>query len=168
MREEFEQKLGSEFPFMKRNPNGESIEKITNVYQKWGCQCGDGWFNLIRDLCREITEKYEKEGISADIIIEQVKEKFAGLRFYYSYPDSPLAFHALDFIGGSGVRFYPESDDDGKECLRRDIADIVRKYEALSKTVCELCGAEGEARMDLRWKRTLCNSCYEKMRNKTN
>lgn len=168
MRDELEQRLGAEFPFMKRSPGEENVKKITNVYQKWGCQCEDGWYALIRDLCREITERYEKEGIPADIIVEQIKEKFAGLRFYYSYPNSRPAFHALDILGDSSIRFYPECNNDTPKSLRRDIADIVGKYEALSKTVCEICGAQGEARMDLRWKRTLCNGCYEKMRNKTN
>lgn len=168
MRDELEQKLAEDFPFMKRNPSGESIKKITNIYQKWGCQCGDGWYKMIHDLCQEITDRYEKDGIPVDIVVEQIKEKFASLRFYYSYPDSPPAFHALDFLGGSSIRLYPESDNDEHKGLRKDIAEIVRKYEELSRTVCEICGEKGEARMDLRWKRTLCDSCYEKQLKKTN
>ena len=38
---------------------------------------GDGWFQLIWDLCEGI-EKVSPEGI----ILQQVKEKFGGLRFY--------------------------------------------------------------------------------------
>lgn len=168
MNAEFEQKLADDFPFMRRNQSGESDGKITNIYQKWGFQCGDGWYDLIHDLCHEITDRYEKEGISVDIVVEQIKEKFAGLRFYYSYAGSPPSFHALDFLGGSSIRLYPETDNDKHKSLRRDIADIVRKYEALSKTVCENCGAKGETRMDLPWKKTLCDNCYEKRLKKSN
>ena len=34
-------------------------------------------------------------------------------------------------------------------------------HEEKSKTVCENCGQTGNIRMDMPWKRTLCDDCYE-------
>jgi len=46
------------------------------------CECGDGWFNLIDNLCRAIVSS---EGYAPGTnYVEQVKEKFGGLRFYVS------------------------------------------------------------------------------------
>ena len=157
MREELETRLGNDFPFMKRTNTEDG-----NIYQRWGCECADGWYQLLHDLCQEITDTYSNAGIPTDIIVEQIKEKFSSLRYYYSFEDSPCPLQAFDCLNdGSGIRFRPkiESDNEDKKTLRKEIAEIVRKYENKSKTVCECCGDEGTIRMELPWKRTLCDKC---------
>jgi len=48
----------------------------------FGFECGDGWFDLIDELSRQITE------LAPDVVAVQVKEKWGGLRFYVnSAPD---------------------------------------------------------------------------------
>lgn len=47
----------------------------------WGFECGDGWFQLIHDLSRELT-RYLEEHPSIDLEVKQVKEKFGSLRFH--------------------------------------------------------------------------------------
>jgi hypothetical protein len=47
---------------------------LTESLMGFGFECGDGWFELVRDL----SEKLEPHGVEAI----QVKEKFGGLRFY--------------------------------------------------------------------------------------
>jgi len=42
----------------------------------FGFECGDGWFNLIYDLSKELSKQ------DPSCIVVQVKEKFGGLRFY--------------------------------------------------------------------------------------
>lgn len=49
----------------------------------FGFECNDGWFNLIDALCLTITS-YQKYNKVEPVIVEQVKEKFGSLRFYYS------------------------------------------------------------------------------------
>jgi hypothetical protein len=49
-----------------------------------------------------------------------------------------------------GLRFYTNVMT--KECY-----DIVSKYEKLSYTICEVCGAPGKVR-NQRWIRTLCDN----------
>lgn len=47
---------------------------VTESLMPFGFECGDGWFELIKEL----SEKLEPHGVEA----MQVKEKFGGLRFY--------------------------------------------------------------------------------------
>lgn len=47
----------------------------------YGIEAADGWYDLIHALCEKIMALDPPEGFKAD----QVKEKFGGLRFYYSH-----------------------------------------------------------------------------------
>lgn len=57
----------------------------------WGFECDDGWFELVDTLCGKIQSHIEwrsKNVQDADeledlqVVAQQVKEKFGGLRFY--------------------------------------------------------------------------------------
>ena len=160
MKDELEMQLERDFPFMKQNRS----DNEKSIYKKWGCECGSGWYNLIHDLCQEITDRYERDNLPVDIVILQVKEKFAVLRFYYEYENAPCPLQAFDFIGNGTIRFTPDNDkeDNTVKKLRKDIAEIVRKYEEKSSSVCEVCGNSGKVRNDMPWIRTLCQNCYDK------
>lgn len=161
MKENLELYLQEDFPFMKQN----RVADEHNIYKRWGCECSDGWYSLIHDLCQEITDRYVKSKLPVDIVVEQIKEKFAGLRFYYSFEDAECPVAAFDFLNeGISVRLQPkkESDDENKKKLRNDIAQIVRNYEEKSKAVCEYCGNKGIIRTDMPWIKTLCDDCHEK------
>jgi len=47
----------------------------------FGFECDDGWFELLYDLSREITEHCAATGEPVPLVV-QVKEKFGTLRFY--------------------------------------------------------------------------------------
>jgi hypothetical protein len=106
-----------------------------NNHLPYGIQCGKGWAGLYQpllDLCK-------LKGIK----VQQVKEKFGGLRFY--------------------IQGDPENY----------MWDIIRAAEYESFHVCEDCGASGIDRYDHEaqkpiyvaktkgngWIRTLCDSC---------
>lgn len=160
----WELKLQEAFPFMKRDIEPAEVEpnQRPNPYQLFGCECREGWYQLLHDLCQEITDKYAKENMPVDIVVDQVKEKFATLRFYYSFADTPTSIHAFDSLTGGGIRFYPSTNntDEKLSQLRRDIADIVKKYENKSRKICEKCGKPGEIRKLPRIQ-TLCDGCYQ-------
>ena len=166
MTKDLEIKLENKFPFMRRS----KIEDERNIYKRWGIECEDGWYQLIHNLCQKITDRYNEDNIPIDIIVEQVKEKFATLRFYYSYKDFPCPIQAIDFLDSEDtIRLQPKnkSIDKCKIKLRSDIAQIVRDFENNSKFVCEFCGNNnGIIRMELPWIKTLCNDCYDKHRKK--
>lgn len=161
MTEKFEKALAEEFPFMRR---GLSLEeqrgkgRIDDLYGAFGLDCGSGWYQLIRDMCTEITAAYEAEGRPVDIVVDQVKEKFGTLRFYYHPEDQPITVHAFDSLpDGRSLRARP-----GGTGIRRKVAEIVAKYEEMSGHVCEVCGASGKLRTDLQWILTLCDEHYQK------
>jgi hypothetical protein len=46
-------------------------------------ECDDGWFDIIFDLCKDLQHEINNSGCE-QVVALQVKEKFAGLRFYAS------------------------------------------------------------------------------------
>lgn len=156
---QFEADLGGEFPFMKRVPGS-----VETSCQRFGCECSSGWFGLIRGLCGEIAEAYSRAGKEPDIIVRQVKQKFAGLRFYYSFEGAPPG-PVIDFLGSGTLRLDPADEgitEDVKR-LRAEIKRIVRRYEEKSGTVCELCGGEGSLRkLPGNYCKTLCDECFRR------
>jgi hypothetical protein len=166
MKQELELKIAEEFPFMRRGKNTDEQLKedgrISDLYGAFGCEVGDGWFEVIRGICRDITEAYEKAGLPVDIVVDQVKEKFGTLRFYYHPKGYDRVIHAFDSLSdGQSIRMMPGVSD-----LHKEIAEIVHKWEKESGNVCEKCGAAGELRKDLRWVLTLCDSCYARLSKK--
>ena len=112
MREELEQQLMDKFVFMEAK-NVFSGEKLN--FPKM-CECGDGWYNIIHNLCNELNELYISNNVDPDeIFVTQIKEKYGGLSFYTN-----------GLIEGG--------------------FEIINKYENISDETCELCGAKGETR----------------------
>lgn len=89
----------------------------------WGCECGDGWF----DLLDRLFSKLEK----LDVTLDQVKEKFGGLRVY---------FHC---------------SDDNNEIVYKLIEDA--EYEA--SNTCEVCGKQGSIKRENGWYKCRCIDC---------
>jgi hypothetical protein len=54
----------------------------------WGFECSDGWYNIIFTLCSliQIHQKSQKSDYKP-VVVQQVKEKFGTLRFYYTGGD---------------------------------------------------------------------------------
>ena len=71
------------------------------------------------------------------ICFEQIKSKFAELRVYYSLDGVP-------------------------KDIEEKIAAIVKRYESLSKTTCEMCGAKGKHCSIDNWEWILCSTCLMK------
>jgi hypothetical protein len=66
---------------MNQENEQKLVEKYPQIFKDYrGLECGDGWFDLIDQLCADIMATNPPENLRAD----QVKEKFGGLRFYAS------------------------------------------------------------------------------------
>lgn len=126
MKEEYDEYLCKAFPkiFAQRNA------PMTETCMCWGFECGDGWFNIINQLCHRIQHHIDwmnrTEEVVPQVVVEQVKEKFGTLRFYYSGGD--------DYISG-----------------------LVDMAEGLSGVTCEVCGNPGTMTGG-GWIRTLCET----------
>jgi hypothetical protein len=94
----------------------------------------EGWVELVADLDRRI------KTICPNYVVEQVKEKFGGLRYYVTIPDGlPEAAHTA-------------------------IRSLIRQAEEMSYIICEQCGADGSLRKH-GWWRTFCDKCLKEELN---
>ena len=74
----------------------------------------DGWFDLIYDLCKKIDVIVNREHLK-DFGVDQVKEKFAGLRYYgHGYNDEirklineaeAKSFRTCEICGSAGTTY---------------------------------------------------------------
>lgn len=93
---------------------------------------GSGWVPLVEELDRNILE------LDPGRKINQVKEKFGGLRYYIT-TSSDL------------------SDDTADK-----ICDLIEEAESKSITICEACGAPGRLCTPRWWILTLCEECEKR------
>ena len=131
MKSELEAKLIEDFPWLFR----ESTLPCTQTCLCWGCECGDGWFDVIYDMCKEIKNIDTERRVS----FTQIKEKFGTLRVYYTTRPSMI----ID----------DEEFDD-------KIFNIIMKADNRSSITCEDCGKPGKT-VGVNWLMTLCEECEE-------
>jgi hypothetical protein len=59
-----------------------------------GFACGEGWWPILEALCGQIQHhidwKNKQSEVVAQVTVNQIKEKFGGLRFYYSGGDDVI------------------------------------------------------------------------------
>ena len=103
--EEFEKRIVETYPKMFTEPYG-------------GLAIGPGWWTIIESLCSQIQHhidwKNKQSEVVAQVTVNQIKEKFGGLRFYYSGGDDAIdgmvrmaeswAAHSCETCGASGER----------------------------------------------------------------
>jgi hypothetical protein len=87
MKEELDRLLCEKYPKMMVNRHGA----VTETAMCWGFSCGDGWYNILNALMGNIQGhidwKNKKEQVVPQVVLDQVKEKFGTLRFYYTGGD---------------------------------------------------------------------------------
>lgn len=113
----------------------ENPDFIDDLYSAFGCECRDGLYELIYNLYDEINDLYAKYKIEPNITVNQVKEKFGTLRFYYNIP----------------------SDTDIN--LVNEIDEVVDRYSRKSEVTCEVCGQQEKLRQDTVSWEVLYDSC---------
>ena len=112
MNKENTQKLFDEFPRMFR---GHSKGDFGRTLMGFGFMCGDGWFDLIYNLCKAIQKRINEGLESEDFIVLEVKEKFAGLRFYCGsateetfkliHEAEDQSYHICEECGAEGIGY---------------------------------------------------------------
>jgi hypothetical protein len=71
-------------------------ERFPNMYsgKYGGFSVGPGWWPIIESLSANIQQHVDwanrKEKVCPQVVVEQVKEKFGGLRFYYQGGDEQI------------------------------------------------------------------------------
>jgi len=129
IKQELEDSLAKEFEFMNQFTRFDSSHSRFSIE----CEHGDGWYNLIYNLCKKIKEELEMYPDN-EFQILQIKEKYGFLCIYATnIPTSP-------FISTS-------------------IFDYIYETEIKSKNICEICGEKGKMRYDKNWFRVRCDKC---------
>ena len=72
MRKELQDKLVASYPGIFADVGGDPASSPI----AFGIDCDDGWYGIIDALCAAIKAR------KLDVVAEQCKEKFGGLRFY--------------------------------------------------------------------------------------
>ena len=139
MNQELDQNLCETFPILYQNRRGDP--RVTLMC--WGFECGDGWYNILYQLSRQIQGHLDwnnrrRETLLLNnpynipipdqipqVTVTQVKQKYGTLRFYY---------------------------DGGDELIR----GMVTMAEAMTAVTCETCGAPGRIRGN-HWFYTACD-----------
>jgi hypothetical protein len=102
MNEENTKYLREHFPNLYKEYGGDP----TKTCMAWGITCGDGWFEIIKEL----SEKLEPLGIVA----AQVKEKFGGLRFYVDGTTNENWEEVHKYIDEAEIKSYETCENCGQ------------------------------------------------------
>jgi len=97
MKQELDTLLCERYPKMMVNRN----KNMQETCMCWGFECGDGWFNILDQLMGNIQHhidwkntqftKYNRGEEVAQVTLDQIKEKFGTLRFYYTGGDEHIS-----------------------------------------------------------------------------
>jgi hypothetical protein len=101
MKQELQDKLYEKYPSLFANKD----KSIQESCMAWGIECNDGWYDLLSAVCWRIFQhekniadririrnEAEKENDRSDldytpVKFDQIKEKFGGIRIYYTGGD---------------------------------------------------------------------------------
>lgn len=133
MKKELDELLCQKYPKIFVNRHAD----MKTTAMCWGFECGDGWFNILDQLCsniqhhidwnnRNFEKGYTQYKQVSQVTADQVKEKFGTLRFYYTGGD--------DYISG-----------------------LTSMAESMSAVTCEKCGSPGTTGGQ-GWISTLCET----------
>jgi len=90
MKQELDKYLCKVYPKMMVNRN----KPMTETCMCWGFECGDGWFQILNQLMGNIQNHIDWKNRNGEVVtqvtLDQVKEKFGTLRFYYTGGDDVI------------------------------------------------------------------------------
>jgi hypothetical protein len=134
MKQELDKLLCEKYPKMMVNRTKPMMETC----MCWGFECGDGWFNILDQLMGNIQHhidwKNRQGEVVAQVTLDQIKEKFGTLRFYYTGGDDEISGMVRMAESMSGVTC--------EECS----APAKTHGPGWIRTICEPCEQAREAK----------------------
>jgi len=136
MTDELEKKLYDKYPLIFR----QKSLSMQETCMCWGICVGDGWYDIIDNLCEKIQNYVDETGCE-QIEAEQVKEKFGGLRFYINFGNDKvyeyineaeeLAENTCEICGTTENIGYTKGwiTTCCKNCVKRNITEWVPKVD---------------------------------------
>jgi len=146
MRQELDQQLCEKYPAMMVNRN----KPMTETTMCWGFECGDGWYNILNALMGNIqhhidwnNQNFEKGYTQykqvPQVTLDQVKEKFGTLRFYYTGGD--------DYVRGLVTMAESMSAITCETCGNPG----TQTRGGWIKTICEPCNTKKETKNEINY-----------------
>lgn len=131
----------------------------------FGIECGDGWYQIIDALCAALSSGYSSskdtmrfDGVegrfpydtfeSVQVVADQAKEKFSGLRFY-THNELSDEFKVI-------LEKYPRTGEEIMNEIYTFQSGIIHMAETLSRMTCEETGKPGKVCSRGGWLKTLC------------
>jgi hypothetical protein len=130
--ETFAKKMEAQYPKMFAQPYG-------------GFAVGQGWWPILEALCANIqshidwqNKNHEKHPVVPQVVVEQIKEKFGGLRFYYQGGDDNV--HGMVRMAESWAA----------NCCEECCAPGKRRDGGWIRTLCDFHESEHQERLRTR------------------
>ena len=113
---------------------------MTETCMCWGIETGDGWYSLLDRLCAALQFNTDRNKYP-QVVAQQVKEKFGGLRFYYRLEETA-------------------ESKDNPDNSPKFLAGMITFAEVMSQITCEACGLPGTLNKGP-WFAVRCDACRE-------
>ena len=113
MNVELEELLAARWPDVFRGRD----RPLTQSLMAFGCECGDGWYQLLDALCETLTEHASALGRLPPEFI-QIKEKYATLRAYVGGGGDEYDDGAISMAEDLSARICEVTGAPGVECVR--------------------------------------------------
>lgn len=138
MKKELQDKLYKKYPkiFVQKDLS------MTQTAMCWGLSCNDGWYRILDILCSQLQFNTDKNNYP-QVEATQVKEKYGGLRFYYTI-------------------LHSDKENKWRERHCGEIDGMISFAEYLSEDTCEDCGTMENVSQTKGWITTLCKKCMTK------
>ena len=112
---------------------------------------GKGWQPIVQQLDKDLAK------IDRNYTIDQIKEKFGGLRYYYHLSQSFI--FRYPFLWRTPLYVLVERHRDRK---RNKMKALVLQAEKVCWNTCEACGSNEGVTTSGVWSKTLCAQCRVK------
>lgn len=106
----------------------DDLNRCKYPYELFNIECGYGWYGIILPIIYKI-EEYNKTNLDSPIVIQQIKEKFGGLRFYVDNAPN----YIMDMIDKAEDLSYYICEKCGS-CI-----DVTTEGRGWIKTLCKEC-----------------------------
>ena len=151
MRDELDKKLVAKYSLLFKDRYGN----LPDLTKAWGFECGDGWFDIIDNLCFALMSSYRRATVELESAtkylgqnelwtnerLEAAKTKLSDLE-----QQLPTVEQVKEKFGS--LRFYVNKGTDADYGL-------IEFAENMSSCTCEVCGNKG-TEYPLGWIKTLC------------
>ena len=150
MNKDLREKLYKKYPNIFKQ---KDLDK-TQTAMCWGISCGDGWYDLIDDLCGNIQNRVENVNRNLQYKLENSPKTLVPTK------SDPFVCEAVQVKEKFGsLRFYVEGGDDY-------IDGLISMAESISLNTCSECGEKSIKNKTGRgWIYTLCKDCDDKRKN---